>query len=342
MKKKLLSLLIIFMLSAQGLMVPEARAAVSALPISAPSALLLDSSNRIVYAKTPHLRRAPASTTKLLTAIVALKLMSPDEMIVVPKYAERMEPSKIYLRAGERYRVGDLIKAILVNSANDAAAAIAIAGSGSISAFAKEMNLTARSLGCKDSNFVNPNGLPDARQFSTVYDMALIMREAQRYPFIQQALKVRTGVIQSSTGRRIGLRNHNKMLWRDPREVLGKTGWTRSARHCFVGQISVSGKRVFVAMLGSHRLWKDLKTLVDYQFGALVFKKAVRNTKIAGREQNKKVQLALKRAGFYRGAIDGVVGRGTRAAIKKYQRKHGLTQTGSVGPRTWALLKRNL
>ncbi len=340
MNKKLFSSFIIIAMAVQGLFIPSASAA-WAPSISAPSALLLDSNNQIVFSKTPHLRRAPASTTKLLTAIVALNLMDADSTVIVPKYAESMEPSKIYLRAGERYKLRDMIAAILVNSANDAAAAIAISAGGSISGFAKEMNRVARELGCKDSNFVNPNGLPDARQYSTVYDMALIMREAQRYPVIQQVLKVRTGTIRSYAGRRIGLRNHNKMLWRDSREVLGKTGWTRSARHCFVGQISVGGKRVFVAMLGSHRLWKDLKMLVDYQFGAVIIRK-YKNNRLSARENNKKIQLALKRAGFYSGSVDGLMGTATKKAVRKYQKKHGLPQTGSVGPQTWKLLKRNL
>ncbi len=318
---------------------PSTQAAAASLPITAPTALLLDhSSNRIVYAKTPHLRRAPASTTKLLTSIVALELLSADAVVTVPRYATKMPPSKIYLRSGERYRLRDLIHALLMNSANDVAATIAIASAGSVSSFAKHMNKKARQLGCLDSNFVNPSGLPDKRQYSTVYDMALIMREAQRNPLIVNALKTRTSVIRSSQGRKINLRNHNKMLWRDPREVLGKTGWTRAARHCFVGQISFSGKKVFVALLGSHRLWQDLKKLVDYEFG-YAWVRHVRAQKQAARVNNQKIQTALKKAGYYKGAIDGKIGPKTKRAIKSFQKHHKLKPDGVVGSKTWTILK---
>lgn len=340
MKKKLLSLLIVLMFTVQGLVVPQASAAVFPV-VSAPSAMLLDSNNTVIFSKTPHLRRAPASTTKLLTAIVALNLMDANTIVTVPQYATTMPPSKIHIRTGERYVLRDLIYATLVNSGNDAAAAVAITTGGSFAGFAREMNKKATALGAQDSNFVNPSGLPDARQYSTVYDMTLIMQEAQRYPLIVQALKFKSGYIYSVSGRRIYLKNHNKMLWRDTREVLGKTGWTQAARHCFVGQISVGGKKVFVAMLGSHRLWRDLKTLVDFQFGKSIVK-AYKNKKLVARENNKKIQLALKRAGVYSGPIDGHMGAATKKAIKLYQKKHGLPQTGSAGPKTWNLLKKNL
>lgn len=312
------------------------------LPISAPSALLLDNStNRMLYAKTPHLRRPPASTTKLLTAIVALRLKNPDYVVKVHQAATKMPPSKLYIKTGERYYLRDLIDALLMNSANDVASAIAISTAGSTAAFAREMNATARSLGCQDSQFVNPSGLPDKRQYSTVYDMALIMREAQRYPVIVEALKTRTSTIRSLGGRRLSLRNHNKMLWRDPREVLGKTGWTRSARHCFVGQISVNGKKVFVAMLGSHRLWRDLQALVNSQFGSPWIAKRTAAKKAAS-EKNKQLQTALRSAGYYKGSVDGQVGPATRKAIRSFQKRHGLRADGMAGPRTWKVLKRYL
>jgi D-alanyl-D-alanine carboxypeptidase (penicillin-binding protein 5/6) len=345
MKKKLLALFLVFGLTAQTLPPPPVAEA-AWVPISAPTALLLDNgTNRILYAKTPHLRRPPASTTKLLTALVALRLKSPDFVVKIHHAATKIPPSKIYVKTGERYYLRDLLDALLMNSANDVASAIAIATAGSTAAFAREMNATARALGCQESNFVNPSGLPDKRQYSTAYDMALIMREAQRYPVIVQALKTRTKMIRTLGGRRISLRNHNKMLWRDPREVLGKTGWTRSARHCFVGQISVNGKKVFVAMLGSHRLWKDLQTLVNSQFGVPWAKSQIskrRAATAAARENTKRIQLALKNAGFYRGKLDGQSGPMTKRAIRSFQKRHKLRADGVAGPKTWNVLKRYL
>lgn len=342
MKQKIASFLTILLFIAQFVQTPPAQAAVGMPPITAPTALLLDNStNQILYSKTPNLKRPPASTTKLLTAIVALRLKNPDTIVQIPQYATTMTPSKVYLHTGEKYHLRDLLYATLINSGNDAAASVAITTGGSIPAFAQEMNKTARSLGAQNSNFVNPTGLPDDRQYSTVYDMALIMREAQRYPLIMQALKTKTTIIHSVPGRPIPLKNHNKMLWRDNREVLGKTGWTQTARHCFVGEISAVGKKVFVAVLGSKKIWKDLKALIDFQFGAS-FTKTKREVKLVARQNKKKIQQALKKAGYYHGKINGVLGHKTRKAIRNFQKANKIPPNGKVGASTWALLKKYL
>ena len=342
MKRPFLSYLLLITVLASLFAPPTGmvEAAVS-LPISAPSALLLDdTAHHFTYIKTPHLRRPPASTTKLLTAIVALESLGLNAVITIPAYIERTEPSKINLRRGERYRVRELIQATLINSANDAAEALAFAaGRGSRAKFAAMMNAKAKRLGCKNSHFVNPSGLPAAGQYSSAYDMALIMRELQRYPFLFQTLKTRTLLIKSAGGRRVYLRNHNKWLWRDRREVVGKTGWTRLARHCFVGRMSVNGRKVFVAMLGSHRLWQDLKALVDYQFGA-AYIRALKNQKIWGTDETKRIQSALKRAGFNPGKADGRFGPATIKAVQGFQRSRGLKPDGVVGPQTFSSLKR--
>lgn len=334
MVKKSLSFLTVLFFASSLLVYPE-KAFAMGLPITASSALLLDQNSRsLIYAKNVNERRAPASTTKLLTAMVVIDMLPLDGIVTIPKFAESIQPSKIYLRRGERYYVGDLVRAMLINSANDAAAVLAVAAAGSESAFAGRMNAKARSLGCRRSNFVHASGLPASNQYSTAYDMALIMRNAQRYPFIVRALKTRTAVIQSLGGRRIGLRNHNKMLWRDSREVIGKTGWTRSAKHCFVGQI---GPGAFVSMLGSRSLWKDLKILVDYVFGKF-WSSLKRPHKVYARK-TEDIQSALKRAGYNPGSVDGKMGRSTRKALRRFQRDNGLRSDGIVGPETMKRLQ---
>ena len=175
---------------------PQGGVAYAAISVTAPSVVLIDpTTHRILYSKTPHRKRAPASTTKLLTAMVAMDRLSLNQIVTVPKFAESIEASKIYVRGGEQYRVRDLIRAILIKSANDAAEVLAYAAAGSRSAFAKQMNRKARSIGAKHSNFVNPHGLPDKRQHSTAYDLALIMKKAQKYPFIVSTLKKKTMMI---------------------------------------------------------------------------------------------------------------------------------------------------
>ncbi len=303
--------------------------------VSAPSVILLDNANHIVYSKTPHLRRAPASTTKILTAMVALDHLRGDQIVKIPAFVTSIEPSKIYIKPGERYYVRDLVKATLINSANDAAETLAHAAGGSRAGFAKMMNRKARSLGANSSNFVRASGLPAQNQYSTAYDMALIMRAAEKYPFIVQTMQTRNGAIRSVAGRRLYLHNHNRMLGR----IMGKTGWTRAARHCFVGSINLpSNRRVFVAMLGSHRLWRDLKTLVDSQVGRSISKKAriLPNVKATPVQ----VQRQLKRAGYYSGRIDGILGSRSAQAIRRFQSAHGLGADGVVGPATWKKLRR--
>lgn len=310
------------------------------IAITAPSAILLDgATNRIVYSKTPHLRRAPASTTKLLTAIVAVEAMDLNAVVTIPAYVEKIPPSKIHLRRGERYRVRELVRALLINSANDAAEALAYAGgNGNRQRFIDLMNQKAGSLGCKHSHWINPSGLPGSGQYSTVFDMARIMAEVQRYPFLVQTLQARTLIIKSFTGRKIYLRNHNRML---PQRVIGKTGWTRLARHCFVGEFAVNGRKIFVAMLGSHALWRDLRKLVASQGGlsARSSRSASKKTS-APAQRNITIQTALKRAGFYSGPINGKYGPMTTKAVKRFQKAKGISQTGTVGPKTWNALRR--
>lgn len=340
--KKFISLFLTFTWMVFVAVPPAMTYAVVAVPITASSAVLLDQpSRRILFAKTPHLRRPPASTTKILTAIIVMDLLPLDAVVRIPAFAERTPPSKAHLRYGERYNVRDLLKAMLVSSANDAAEVLAVAAAGSRATFAAHMNRKARMIGASRSHFTTASGLPAPTQYSTAYDMALIMKEAERYSFIVQTMKTRTAYIYSLKGRRLFLKNHNKMLWRDHREVIGKTGWTRTARHCFVGQIRVAARNVVVAMLGSHRLWRDLRTLMDYQFGKSITR-TINPRKIPAREKTKRIQQALKNAGFFAGPVSGHYGPLTLRAVKRFQTSVGLSPDGIAGPQTWKKLQSHI
>lgn len=337
--KKIISVkvVLLLLLSQQGL-TPSAHAVL--VNITAPSAVLLDSANhRFVYSKTPHIRRQPASTTKVLTAIVAYETLPLNKVITIPGFVTRVEPSKAYLRPGDRWLVRDLIRATLIKSANDAAEVLAVAVSGSMPRFAAKMNAKARSIGCRNSHFVRSSGLPASNQYSTSYDLALIMNYAQRHAFLVDTLKIRTIQISSLSGRRVFLKNHNKMLWRDRREVLGKTGWTRAARHCFVGRIRVANRKVFVALMGSHSLWRDLTKLVDYQFGTSYWRPRQAGKSAAIKPRRIDLQRALKKAGYNPGRVNGVWQKQTVAALKKFQKAKGLPADGVAGPKTWQKLK---
>ena len=310
------------------------------LPISAPSAVLIDASTqKVIYAKSPHTRLPPASTAKLMTALVVLEKMRLDQVIRIPYWVTSIEPSKAHLRPGERYRVQDLLDATLISSANDAAEVLGVASAGSRARFAQWMNTKAWRLGCRNTHFVNASGLPPGHQYSTAYDLALIMKQARQNPVIVNSLSRRHHVIQSLEGRKTFLRNHNRLLWRSEQFVIGKTGWTRKGRHCFVGRIKWSGREVLVSLLGSHRLWHDLNVLLNYQFGVALYKMA-KNRKIWSDPAVRSIQLALVRAGFSPGPLDGRFGPESVRATEIFQKKHGLQPDGIVGPKTCKKLVR--
>lgn len=326
-----------FLLFSQIVFSPESQAA--AVSITAPSAILLDhASHKLTFSKTPHLRRQPASTTKVMTAIVAYEHLPLNKVITIPGFVTSVEPTKIYLRPGEQYYVRDLIRATLIKSANDAAETLAIAVAGSMPEFAAMMNAKAKAIGCRNTKFVRSSGLPASNQYSSAYDLAVIMRYAEKHPFLVETLKTRTTSIRSLSGRKIYLKNHNKMLWRDSREVIGKTGWTRKARHCFVGHMRVSSKKVMVAIMGSHSLWRDLTKLLDYQFGTRWGRRTV-HQQMWGLADRKRIQRALKKAGYNPGKADGVFGPRTTRAVMNFQKAKGLKADGIVGPKTWQKLK---
>jgi D-alanyl-D-alanine carboxypeptidase len=274
-----------------------------------------------------------------MTALVVLDRLPLNRVVTIPSWVKGIEPSKAYLRAGERYRVRDLLHATLISSANDAAEVLAVAAGGSRAKFAQWMNEKARRIGCRNSHFVNASGLPHPNQYSSSYDLTLIMRQARNNAFIVDSLGRKYHSIRSVKGRVIGLRNHNRLLWKSSRTVIGKTGYTRKGRYCFVGRIQWMGREVLVAMLGSQRLWTDLKILLGYQLGISVYQ-AAKNQSRWSRAQVRKIQGALSRAGFSPGSIDGKFGPKTLRAITGFQKRNKLKPDGIVGPSTCKQLVR--
>jgi len=323
---------------------PQAEAAISAAHLTARSLVVYDpAESRILFSKTPHARRPPASTTKVITSLVVLDKLNLNSRITVRKDTSHVPRTKLYLRPGETFRVKDLLKALLISSSNDVAAVFAHHISGSEAGFAKLMNAKARQIGARNTHFVNPHGLPADAQYSTTYDLALMMNEARKHPFVIQTLATRRTVISSSQGRRFNLKNHNKMLWKDSRPIIGKTGFTRRALHCFVGRINYRNRDLMVAIMGSLRPWRDLKILLDY-YQRVSLKAQTsqvhQNAKHWNRKRMFALERALKRAGYNPGKIDGVVTQDTVNAIKAFQKRYKLPQTGFLGPLTYHKLKK--
>jgi len=232
--------------------------------LTAESAILMDPiSKKIIYSKNPHKKLAPASTVKIMTALIALKKADLKKEVVISGLAASMEPSKIYIKKGEVYLLEDLVKAALLNSGNDASVAIAEGVAGSHERFVKMMNQMVYSLGARNTNFKNSTGLPSKNQYTTAYDLALIVRAAMRESYFNEVIRTaQTEIKELRSGRIIKLRNHNKALWKDtPYSIYVKTGYTRKARHCFAGYIEYKNKKRIVVILKSKKPWQDLEVL---------------------------------------------------------------------------------
>lgn len=234
-----------------------------ALDLSARSALVLDGQGRILYQRNQDTKLPPASTTKVLTVLVALETAPLDEMVKVSRHAAAVEPSKVGIKAGETYTVRELCYAALMKSANDACVAIAEHIAGSEARFAVLMNRKARLLGALDSHFANSNGLPIKNHYTTAHDLAVILQAALQNPVFTR-IATTTAVTLDWPGHHAPhvLKTHNKLLTEYPYPVLGKTGYTLAARHCYVGQAQ-SDHPVTVVLMGSKHLWPEAQRLLD-------------------------------------------------------------------------------
>ncbi|MDA8085312.1 MAG: D-alanyl-D-alanine carboxypeptidase [Nitrospiraceae bacterium] len=224
--------------------------------------------HRILYAKNADLKLKPASTTKLVTAMVVLDRLSPDKMVRVSKEAAYTPSIPPHLRPGDVVSVRDLLYLALMRSINGAAVALAQAVSGSESAFAVLMNQKAASLNAKETHYVNASGLPAPGQYITASDLALILDGALRYPLIRQIINTKEKDLDID-GRQVYLRNTDKLLWSDDDLIGGKTGYTRAAEHCLVFAASKGDCTLVTSLLGERerdRLWLDGKKLLEKSY----------------------------------------------------------------------------
>ena len=236
--------------------------------VSAKAAIFSNSTEvKRYYGKNVHTKVLPASTTKVMTALLVLEKLPLNKVVTVSKRASLAQPSKIYARPGEQFKVSELLYAILLKSANDASIILAEAVAGSEWKFVQMMNKRAKKLGAKHTRFANSSGLPTKKekQYTTPYDMYLIFRAALKHDFFKKAVQLKYKTISSVGGRKVKLKSHNKMLffkdWK--RKLYGKTGWTRSAKSCFVGYL-MKGKSVcIIAVFGCSQRWDDIRYIVS-------------------------------------------------------------------------------
>jgi serine-type D-Ala-D-Ala carboxypeptidase (penicillin-binding protein 5/6) len=224
---------------------------------------------RVLYAKNPDLKLMPASTTKLMTALIVVEKANLSDVVTVSRKAVNTAPTRSGLKVGDRVTIETLLYAALMKSANDAAVALAEAVGGSEEEFVDMMNTKAIAIGAHDTRFINPNGLPGEGQHITAYDLSKIMRQAIKYPILKEIIGTRVAEVSTEAGKTIFVKNTNKLLWSDDELLGGKTGYTRQARHCFVCAGERDKGTIIVALLGAPSrdvLWKETEDLMAFGY----------------------------------------------------------------------------
>ena len=240
-------------------------------------------SGRILFEKDANVQLPMASTTKIVTAITVLNNASLDDVVVIDKRACAVEGSSVYLRAGEELTVKELLYGLMLRSGNDCAVALALHVAGSVDGFAQMMNQTAQSLGCTDSNFVNPHGLHDEKHYTTAKDLATITCYALQNEHFAQIVSTKSVKI-SNDGYdypRV-LTNKNKLLSNFADADGVKTGYTKRAGRCFVGSATRNGMQVVVVVLNCGPMFEETSQMLDCAFANYQNQCVVPQNKLCG------------------------------------------------------------
>jgi D-alanyl-D-alanine carboxypeptidase (penicillin-binding protein 5/6) len=237
------------------------------LNVVAQSAAVVDSySGDFLFAKNENGKQYPASSTKILTALIVVESGDLDHLVTVDLADTKVEPSSLGLKPGEQYTRRQLLFGLLLKSANDVAMALARDNAGSVPAFAEKMNLRAAQLGATSSHFVNPHGLHDPNHYTTAHDLVLIGRAAMQQPLFREIVSTVYYTWRAPSGQIEQLRNHNRLL----RHFAGcnglKTGYTRIAQQVLVSSALRGGHEVISVVLHTDKpgIWDDSKALLSY------------------------------------------------------------------------------
>ncbi len=236
--------------------------------ISARGAVLMEASTgTVIFGQNENARLSMASTTKIMTALVALEKMPLDTLVTITEKSVGVEGSSIYLTVGETLSLEDLLYALLLESANDAAETIAVAVAGDVPSFAALMNEKAAELGLVDTHFVNPHGLDAEGHHTTAKELALLTRAALENEDFRRicATKRRVIPLRGDEGARL-LINHNKLLSSYDGCIGVKTGFTKKTGRCLVSAAERDDVRLIAVTLGAPDDWRDHTALLDYGF----------------------------------------------------------------------------
>lgn len=236
------------------------------------SAVLMDAENgRILFEKNAEEKLAMASTTKIMTCILALETGNLDDMVTISKYAAGMPKVHLGVREGEQYRLKDLLYSLMLESHNDVAVAIAEHIGGSVAGFAKMMNQKARDVGAYNTSFVTPNGLDAEEHYTTAKDLARIARYAIENEQLVEIINTQSYAFESCDGKRnFQISNKNAFLSQMEGAFGIKTGFTGNAGYCFVGALKRDGKTFISVVLASgwppnrNYKWSDTQKLMEF------------------------------------------------------------------------------
>jgi len=288
--------------------------------VNALGAILLDAeTGRVLWGKNEHEPLAMASTTKIMTAVMALESGRMDEIVTVSAKAAAAPRMKMFLTKGEELRLGDLMLALMLESSNDAAVAVAEHLSGSVDAFCLLMTEKARALGAKNTIFETASGLDHGQHQSTPYDLAIITRYALNVPGFIELTNTRTASF-SSNKRGYTFNNKNRLL----NEFSGangvKTGFTNKAGHCFVGAAKREGMQLISVVLasgwgdkGRNQKWVDTKEILNFGFDNFEFHTPITIGDVAG-------QMPITRSRS--GPVEFVYNDGVRVPLNKAETTH--------------------
>ncbi|MGI5920785.1 MAG: D-alanyl-D-alanine carboxypeptidase family protein [Syntrophomonadaceae bacterium] len=278
------ALLLIFIFTISG----TAPVKADTLDVKAESYVLMDAdSGKILYAKDEHKQLPPASTTKLMTLILAVEALENGKVtlkdkVITSENAWKMGGSQIYLEPGEEMTYEDMLIAIAVGSANDACVAVAEHLEGTHQEFVKKMNSKAKELGLKDTHFVNAYGLPADNHYSSAYDLAVMGRYALKHPKILEYTAIKEYNLRQGEFK---LFNTNKLLWWYQGADGFKTGWTTEAKYCLVSTVKRNGLRLISAVMASPEPrgnFRDAMQLFNYGFAKYTYKSFFTRDSVCG------------------------------------------------------------
>lgn len=264
--KKIVSLLLSVVVS--FFIFPRNVSAQGVSSVSAVSAVLINAeTGSVIYEKNAYEKRAMASTTKIMTALLTIEAGDLDKKFAVDSYAIQVEGTSMGLRQGDIVTRRALLYGILLPSGNDAANAAAVSVSGSMSEFVKLMNKKAEELGLSDTHFANPSGLDAEGHYTTAYDLAQLAREALKNPVFAEICCCADAQVEFGNPPYLrSLANSNKMLWQYQGCYGVKTGFTDNARRCLVSAAERDGVKLICVTLNAPDDWRDHTNMLDYGF----------------------------------------------------------------------------